>query len=328
MRRTIKTVKGGVASSTPPDLEAVISANPFEPPPVDERPLFAMMLRLVAMASMAISFATVKYVSAHGVSLVESVFFRQLITLPIAFAWVVWLQGLPALRTNRIGAHASRTVMGLSGMMLNFAGYTMLPLAEATTIGFTVPIIGTILGAIILREPTGLHRWGAVIIGFLGVLVMLRPTSGHLPAWGLTAAFAGALVTACVSILLRQLGRTEGATVTVFWFTLLSLPPFAVLMPFFIRTHPPEIWALIALIGVTGGIAQLGITGALRWAPVAVVLPMDYSGILWATALGWLVWGDWPIATTWAGAILIAGSGLYIAWREHARARQLKPLPT
>jgi drug/metabolite transporter (DMT)-like permease len=180
------------------------------------------------------------------------------------------------------------------------------------------------LSALLLREATGIHRWSAVILGFAGVLIMVRPDSGHLPVLGLSVALSAAIVTAMISILLRQLGKTEGAAVTVFWFTFLSVPPLAILMIFFAQAHDPQTWGFIALLGVSGGIAQLGMTGALRWAPVSVVLPMDYSMILWATALGWLVWGEWPILTTWIGAILIIASGLYIVWREHVRAREAR----
>lgn len=295
------------------------------PPPREERPLLAIGLRLLAVLLLSTMFATAKVASERGVHLVESLFYRQVIALPLVFLWIALTDGAGAVRTNRIGIHASRAALGITGLALNFGSYILLPLTEATTIGFTMPIFGTILSALLLREATGWHRWTAVLLGFAGVLVMVRPDAGHFPPLGVAVALSAAILTACVSIVLRELGRTERPGVVVFWFTLLSLPPLAIAMPFFGQAHDPVTWGLLIFMGLIGGAAQLCLTGALRWAPVSVVLPMDYSAILWATLIGWFIWNDLPIATTWIGAALIVGSGLYIAWREHIRARR-KPV--
>ncbi|CAN5209302.1 DMT family transporter [soil metagenome] len=317
-------------ANRPPLTDAALSADEVSivPAPAmrEERALFAIGLRLLAMGALAVMWATSKILGARGVHLVEIVFYRQALALPIVFAWIAFTQGARSVATKRIGAHLSRTVLGLIGLSLNFMSYALLPLTEATTIGFTMPIFGTILSALLLREATGIHRWGAVLLGFAGVLVMVRPGGGHFLGLGVGIAVAAAVVTACISILLRAIGRTEGAGVTVFWFTLLSMPILAVAMPFYAQAHDGWTWVLIVLLGVSGGIGQLCLTGALRWAPVSVVLPMDYSSIIWATLLGWLVWGEWPMTTTWIGAALIVASGLYIAWREHVRARSVRDL--
>lgn len=285
------------------------------------RPLFAIGLRLTAVICLSVMFVTVRLADARGVHVLESLFYRQALALPIVFAWAMTSGGLNSIRTGRIGVHVSRTVIGMTGMVLNFLSYILLPPAEAATIGFTMPIFGTILSALILKESTGLHRWSAVAIGFLGVLVMIRPDSGHFPPIGLAVAVAASLVTACVSLVLRELGRTEEAGTVVFWFTLLSVPPLGVAMLFVGQAHDAATWGLLLLIGVVGGIAQLCLTAALRWGPVSLVLPMDYSTIIWTTLLGWALWGVLPEETTWIGAALIILSGLYIAWREHVRAR-------
>jgi drug/metabolite transporter (DMT)-like permease len=300
-----------------------IPADPLTAPPSarEERPLQAMGLRLLAMVFLSAMFAAVKLANHRGVHVVESLFYRQALALPLVFAWIAATDGPRAIRTRRIGVHASRAALGLTGMVLNFGSYILLPLTEATAIGFTMPIFGTILSALVLRETTGLHRWAAVLLGFVGVMVMVRPDTGHFPMAGVAIALTAAIVTACISLLLRELGRTENAGVIVFWFTFLSVPPLAAAMLFFGRAHDPATWALLLFMGIVGGAAQLCMTGALRWAPVSVVLPMDYSMILWATLIGWVIWDDWPIATTWIGAALIVSSGLYIAWREHVRAR-------
>ena len=274
------------------------------------------------MAFLAAMFALGKIVGTRGVHLGELLFYRQALALPIIVAWVALTDGLPSVRTNRIGAHVSRTALGLTGMALNFGSYMLLPLTEATTIGFTMPIFATLLSALLLREATGPHRWAAIVLGFAGIVVMIRPDSAHFPPLGLAVALSGSIMTACISLVLRDLGRTERAGVIVFWFTALSIPPLALLMLFVGQAHDPLTWALLAGVGLTGGCAQLCMTGSLRCAPVSVVLSMDYSTIIWSTMLGLLIWGEWPIATTWVGALLIIASGLYIAWREHVRTRR------
>lgn len=276
------------------------------------------------MIFLAVMFAGVKLASTRGVHLVESLFYRQLFALPLVYAWVVYSDGPRAIRTSRIGIHASRAALGMVGMMLNFGSYILLPLTEATSIGFTMPIFGTILSALILREATGWHRWGAVLLGFAGVLVMVRPDADHFPMAGVAVALSAAILTACISLVLRELGRTERPGVVVFWFTALTIPPLALAMLLFGQAHDLETWGLLLCIGIAGGLAQLFMTGALRWGPVSVVLPMDYSSIIWSTLVGWLVWQEWPRATTWIGAALIVASGLYIAWREHIRARRVR----
>lgn len=292
------------------------------PPPRPHRPIFAIGLRLIAVVCLSVMFVAGRLADAHGVHIVETLFYRQAFALPAVFLWIAMTTGIGAIRTRRISVHATRMVIGLTGMALNFLSYILLPPAEASTIGFTMPVFGTILSALILHEATGIHRWSAVAIGFLGVLIMVRPDAGHFPPAGVAVAIAAALVTACVSLVVRELGRTENAGVVVFWFTLLSVPPLGIGMIFFGQAHDAVTWSLLLLIGVVGAIAQTCLTAALRWGPVSVVLPMDYSSIIWTTLLGWAIWGDWPMSTTWIGAALIIASGLYIAWREHVRARR------
>ena len=200
----------------------------------------------------------------------------------------------------------------------------ILPLFRVTAMLMAMPVFGTILSALVLREATGIHRWSAVLIGFVGVLVMVRPDAGHFPMQGVAVALVAALVTASVSLVLRELGRTESAGVVVFWFTLLSMVPLGLAMPFYAQGHDLVTWGWLLLIGVVGGIAQICLTAALRWGPVSVVLPMDYSTIIWTTLLGVAIGQGWPMASTWIGAAMIAGSGLYIAWREHVRTRQMR----
>jgi drug/metabolite transporter (DMT)-like permease len=187
-----------------------------------------------------------------------------------------------------------------------------------------VPIFATILGAILLREGVGVHRWAAVLTGFVGVLIVARPGGGHFPLQGTAVGLMAAFLVALIAIQLRALGRTEPSGTTVFWFSLLSVPIAGVPYAFFAQPHDATTWALLIALGVVGGIGQLALTASLRFAPVSVVVPMDYSSLIWATLYGWLIFSVLPTSATWLGAPVIIASGLYIVWREHRR-QQEKP---
>ncbi|GGO94597.1 DMT family transporter [Stakelama pacifica] len=278
-------------------------------------------LRLFAILCLASMAALIKLVEASGANLIETLFFRQTCAVPLVLAVMAAGPGLGAIRTKRPGAHALRTGIGLMGMFANFGAIMLLPLAEAQTLAFTAPIFATILGALVLREPTGWHRWGAVLAGFAGVLIVARPGSGHIPLVGALVGLAAAFFVALIAILLRQIGRTEGATTTVFWFSTLSVPPLGLAYLWNYQPHDPLTWAMLIAIGLIGGAGQLALTAALRLAPVSVVVPMDYSGLIWATLYGYMLFGMWPTQATWLGAPIIIASGLYIVAREQRLKR-------
>lgn len=287
-----------------------------------ERRLVAIACRLFAAVALTVMFALVKLVDARGVSLPESLFYRQAMALPLVLGWIAIGPGWTSLRTRRIGAHFWRTAIGLAGMALNFLTFTLLPLAEATVLLFTTPIFATILSALVLGERVGRHRWAAVLLGFAGVAIVVDPRTTSIPWPGVAVGLTAALVVSGVSITLRQIGRTESATTTVFWFTVLSVAPLALAMPFVGRMHDWETFALLLALGLAGGTAQLALTASLRLAPVSVVLPMDYSNLIWAALFGWLLFATIPSHSLWLGAPLIIASGLYIVYREHVRRRE------
>jgi drug/metabolite transporter (DMT)-like permease len=284
-----------------------------------DRILAAIGLRLLSVVLFAMMNVVIKLAEQHGAALGEILFFRQLGASLLISGIVLSGPGWRSVGTRKIGTHISRAILGLTAMAFTFTTIVTLPLAEATTLGFTVPIFATILGSAILREPTGWHRWGAVIAGFAGVLIVAQPGGGHFPLWGAATGLLGAFGTASVSILLRQITRTESALTTVFWFSTLSLLPLGVVYAVVARGHPLEVWLLLAGVGIIGGLAQLAMTGALGLGPVSVVVPMDYSSLLWATLFGWAIFGTLPSAALWIGAPVIVASGLYILWRERVR---------
>ena len=290
--------------------------------PAEQRPLAGVALRLLTAALLAVMFALVKLAATRGVNVVESLFYRQCGSALCAVGLVAAGPGFGSLRTRRVWAHVGRMSLGLVTMALNFMAMILLPLAEATAIGFTVPIFSTMLAALLLGEPTGRWRWGAVAAGFAGVLLIVQPGSGEVPLGGASLALVAALLTAAVTIVIRRLGATEKASTTVFWFAASSLLPLGLLMLRFGQVHDGATWAILAGLALAGGLAQLTLTGALRLAPVALVMPMDYTSLLWATLLGAWLFAELPTPWTWIGAPVIVGSGLVIVWREHRLARR------
>lgn len=271
---------------------------------------------------MGLSFSTMgamlKLASTRGLNAPELVFYRSVFSLPVVLLWVLNRETLAVLRPNNPLAHLWRSALGLTSMGLTFQALILLPLADATAINFTAPIFATILSFLILKEQVGPHRWAAVLIGFIGVLVVARPGGSSLPAAGVGIALVAAVGQAGVTTTLRQIQRSENISAIVFWFAVSGIVVGGALMPFFGRAHGLEAMAFVAAGGVAGGLGQLFMTASLR-APVAAVAPFDYLQIVLATAYGWLLFSDVPSIHTVTGASLIAGSGLYTAWREHRR---------
>jgi len=298
-------------------------AGPKVEPRVEPRPMLALLVRLGAVAALSSMSALIKYAEAGGVHLVELLFWRQFLAIPILVGWALASgAGLAAFATSRPGAHLRRGMFGMVGMMLNFGAVILLPLAEATTMNFTAPIWAVILSVLILKARPGIWRWSSVLIGFAGVLLIARPGSGDIPAEGAAVALGGAFMMALISIQLADLGRTEKPLSIVFWFALVSSPVCALGLPFIATAHTPQQWLILAAIGVVGTIGQLLLTAALRFGEVASVIVMDYSALFWATLYGALLFDTLPVAGTWIGAPLIVVAGLIITWREHHLARR------
>ncbi len=286
------------------------------------RPLLALLIRLGAIAALSTMSALIKLASQRGIHLLEIMFWRQFLTIPIILAWVLGTSGIGSLATRRPGTHFLRGLYGTIGMLLNFGAVILLPLAEATTINFTVPIWAVLLSILLLKEQVGLWRWSAVILGFVGILVIAQPSGGHFPLHGVLVALGGAFMIALISIQIADLNRTDKPLTIVFYFALFSAPLAALSLRFVATAHDARGWLLLLGIGLAGALGQLLLTAALRFGKVASVIVMDYSGLFWATLYGWLLFAMLPPPSTWLGAPLIVVAGLVIAWREHKLARR------
>lgn len=289
--------------------------------PSPDRPLLGIALRIGSASVFAFMGAMLKLASDHGVSAPEMILYRNLFALPLVLGWVVAGPGLGALATRHPLAHLTRSMIGLISMLFTFEALVLLPLAEATSITFSAPLLSTVLSALLIGERIGRYRWGAVLLGFVGILVITRPggVSAAVPMTGVAVALCAALGQAAVMVTLRQIARTEHVAAIVFWFTVATTSAGAAMLPFFGRWHDAGTWPLLIACGVAGGCGQIMMTGSLRHAPVATVVPFDYLQMAWAVLFGWLIWSDAPGVATIAGMLLIGGAGLLTVWREHSR---------
>jgi len=226
--------------------------------------------------------------------------------------------GLGPLRTQRIGLHGLRAVFNAASMLAFFYALSIAPLAEVTALSFTAPIFATALAALLLGEIVGLRRWSAILVGFAGVLLVVRP--------GFAAVGPGQLLTlgsslswACALLIIKTLGRTDSSATIITYMGLLMMP--MVLIPALFVWQWPSALELfwLALIGVLGGAGQLCMTEALRQADTAVVMPIDFCKLLWVAALAFVIFSEVPDVFTWLGGGVIFASTLYIAYRERAR---------
>lgn len=267
----------------------------------------------------------VKYTVDAGVAFPEILFWRQVPSAVLILSWLLVRGQINRLKTERLPAHARRALLGMTGMFFTFGAPVLLPLAVATTLGFTTPIFAVILSALLLKEIIGPVRWLAVALGFAGVVIIAQPGHFTIPPFGAFVGLGAGFMVALISIQVRDLGRTEESLSIVFWFAAISAPILALGLPFYASAHSPWQWFLLLGGGVLGLVGQLLLTASLRYGQVASVIVMDYSALIWATLYGWLIWDELPPAATWLGAPAIIAAGAVIAWREHLHRRELFP---
>lgn len=287
-----------------------------------QRPILALAIRIAAVVMLSTMIALVKLVGEHGVSMIETMFWRQFITVPILLGFLVSRRSLSRLKTARIKHHFRRGIIGMGGMALTFGSALLLPLAEAQALQFTAPLFATILSVFMLQEKVGPWRLSALIIGFGGILIITRPGEVDIPPLGLAVGLGAAFAVAFLSILVKDLNRSEEPLTIVFYFAAVTSPILALGLPFVMVGHDAATWGLLLLIGVTGFAGQMLLTMSLRFGPVSSVIVMDYSGLVWSTLYGALLFDQFPPAATWVGAPLIVTAGLLIAWREHVQSRE------
>ncbi|WP_298814199.1 DMT family transporter [uncultured Roseibium sp.] len=273
-----------------------------------------ILMMSVGVASLCVSDAIAKALTADY-SPIQIIFIRNFIALPFATLIALRLGGRSALVSHRPIAHLLRGVLWLLAAGLFFTSFIYLGLAEATTLIFAMPVFVTAISALLLKEQVGWRRWSAVLAGFFGVLVVIRPGFGTFQMASLlplTTAFFYALL----MLSARWVDPRESVWTLMLYLVGAGALLSALLLPFvWVPPRLEDIWLFlgIALFG-TAGITLM--TQAFRFAPAAVVAPFDYTALLWATLLGWLLWEEIPDVATYVGAVIIIASGIYIVLRE------------
>ena len=278
--------------------------------PADASRLSAALALVGAVGLFALMGALVKLVSGRF-ALGEIIFYRGFFATLVLLALVPGQGGWQVLRTRRPLGHALRSLAGLTAMTLSFAALAMLPLAEATALSFTAPLLTAALAVPLLGERVTRQRWLALLLGLAGVLVIVRPGTATF-SWGTLLGVAGAVFIALAMISIRRLGGTErGLTVALYFQLACTLAGAASLL--FVR-HLPGAADLLALvgIGVLGGLAQVLMTRAYMSGPASWLAPFEYSAMLWSALLGFLLWGDLPGPAVILGASLVIGAGLLV----------------
>ena len=254
-------------------------------------------------------------------SVIEIAFYRNLIAC-IPFLIMIFVFG----RREILVIHSKpslvgiRAVIGTISLVTTFAAYSLMPMADTTALLFTASLFIPVLGVIFLKESVGPYRWAAVTIGFIGVVIMSHP-SGEVHTLGILVALFAALLHAILQIILRYLGSYESPETISFYFFVVGVFLTALPLPFIaVRPTIAEI-PLFLGIGLSGAAAQWLLSIAFRNARVAIVTVFNYSGIVWATLIGWMIWNDWPMPTVMAGAAVVIASNALMIWRESRLGR-------
>jgi drug/metabolite transporter (DMT)-like permease len=288
----------------------------------------AALLMIGACAGFSAMMAIVRLISPE-IHPFEAAFFRNFFGVLCMLPWVIQTRGR-RLRTHRPGMHVVRASLGMTAMLLLFTAVSLLPLADVTALSFTAPLFATIGAALILRETVGLRRWTATLIGMVGALIIIRPGADTFtPAALIALASAAGIAAAQLSV--KSLSRTEHPSAIVVIMGLL-MTPMTLLPALFVWTWPSaSALAWMALMGVVATAGQVMLVRAMATADASAVMPFDFSRLIFAVLLGWLMFGELPDAWTIVGGAVIVATTVYIARREaqlSRRNRRVLPPPT
>lgn len=274
---------------------------------------------LVAVMFFALMDAVLKTLSPHYPPL-QIACLRGLTAMPLVLAYVHWRGAWHRLRGLRWSLHLLRGALGVFMLSMFTFGVKQLPLSATYTIFFIAPLLITMLSVPVLKERVPRAHWWAIAIGFVGVLIALRP-SGHdlqtgLATLGGLALIGAALCYAVTAVTGRLLSRTDSLeSLVLTMMVFIAVGSGILAAPGWVPVSASHVWLLVAL-GVTGFAGQLAINDAFRHGQASAVAPFEYTALAWAVGLDWLVWQTLPGIHTWIGAVIIIGSGLYIVRHE------------
>ncbi len=270
---------------------------------------------LLGVSLLSIMDSVVKWLLLHGVSVIQIIAIRGwLITLVLMLS-LPKQGGWQSLRTAQLKLHIVRTVIGFFAPLCFFLSLKFLPLADTTAIFFCTTFFMVAGSKVFLGEEVGLHRWAAVVIGFVGVLFVASPGSASFRPAAFLPLIAGASY-AVIILSGRVLVRTDSPMKLVFYFNAFNTLIASFLLPFFWIS--PSLQELLVLL-IVAGLALAGyfcLTHAFTLAPISAIAPIEYLSLVWATLLGYFFWNEIPTQIAWLGMMLILSAGLYIMWRE------------
>ncbi|SHF79316.1 Threonine/homoserine efflux transporter RhtA [Modicisalibacter ilicicola DSM 19980] len=255
---------------------------------------------------------------------VQIVFFRTLVAVPLIVLIARFNGGIRTLGTRRPFVHLLRGLIATATMFSFILGLTLLPLAEVTAIAFAAPLFIALLSVPLLGERVERLPLIASFVGFAGVLIVVRPGAAGFQVGALVVVIA-AICYALLMITARRYGSREQLWAMVFYVTLVPLIVSALLLPLFWKPPQAVHWVGFVGAGVLGVGAMSFITLAFRHAPASIAAPFDYTAMVWAVLLGWLIWGEMPDTWVYVGSAVIIASGLIIAFHERRVAIKARP---
>ena len=263
-------------------------------------------------------------VKTLGASLVtfQIVFFSVMLSMPLLLLMLMWDETKSTLIPNHPWWTGLRTAAAVVGGSSAFYAFSVLPMAQVYALIFAAPLLITVLSIPVLGERVGLHRWAAVALGLVGVLVVLQPGSAEL-SLGHLAALVTAIAGALASVIVRKIGRDERSAVLLLYPMMANFLIMGMALPFIYRPMPIESLGLVALMALLAFIAGLCLIAAYKRADAAIIAPMQYSQIIWAAAYGMFFFAEAADRATWVGAAIIITSGLYIVLRETIGGKSL-----
>ena len=296
-------------------------------------PITGILLKLGSVVLFTVMAAILK-ATAATVPAGEQMFFRSLFAIPVILAWL-WSRGELAtgLRTTDPMSHVYRGIVGSLAMGTSFAGLGLLPFPEATALGYAMPLLTVIFAGMFLAEQVRGFRMSMVAIGLVGVLIVLSPRLSMQAAsvtigetLGAILTLTGAAFGALAQIFISRMIQTERTAAVVFWFSVTATVLSLVTLPFGWVDPDLSTLALLVACGLIGGVAQIMLTSAYRYADASLVAPFDYGSMLLALAIGWFVFGEGASPRMLAGAAVIIAAGVAIILRERklgiSRARR------
>ncbi len=288
-------------------------------PDGSSKPLRAVLYIVASMAVLSLSDAGAKWLAPHY-PVAEIMFVRQLVGLPLAIAVVAATRGRGGFRTRFLGAHIIRTGLMLVAWAAFIYALRSLPLGDAFTIAFCSPLFMTLFGFVFLREQVPALRWGAVAVGFVGVVIVLQPSGTGLGPAAI-AALGAAFTWALSTIWSRKIAVAESSETMLFVYMALATAALALGLPTYdLSLRPGDLW-VFGVAGVSGVAGHWLLAYAFRYGELSLLAVFEYTALVWALLFGFWIWGDRPNPTVLLGASLIIGSGIAIARMESRRAR-------